>query len=57
MSAWEREVLAHEAAMQRAMANAQKRTGDRVLSTQTTEDGVVIETVPFVELTDEDFED
>lgn len=56
MSAWER-VLAHEAAMQRAMANAQKRTGDRVLSTQTTEDGVVIETVPFVELTDEDFED
>lgn len=49
------EAIAHENAMQAAMAKAHERTGSVVLSERTTPEGVVIQTIPATELTDEDF--
>ncbi|MBF4194648.1 hypothetical protein MHAEM_21521 [Mycolicibacterium phlei] len=50
------EVLAAEAAMQRAMDRAQKRTGD-VVHRRWERDGVVVEEIPVTPVTDEDLAD
>lgn len=51
----EQQAIADEEAMQAAMRRAYERAGNPVDSEYTTDSGVVVQMVPFIPVTEEDF--